>query len=760
DVTTVNDSPVAVNDSSSTTVNTAVTTGNVLANDSDVDGDTLTVVAGTPLATNGTVVNNGDGTFTYTPGLDFTGSDSFDYSVTDSVVTVSATVNVVVNPPGTPAVVSELLDPSIGGGIGGFESDIDEFFNANFEIWMDRYDPVTNSYGIYDRSYNSSTQAFEQYSTTQDYFLRSDGVWDAHLEPMPVATANDVDGSMVLRVQGSIDTEELGSFRITATTVDISGELMSAHVNTTWSDYFIDQNSTFGVGAQQVTSYTFESLALSYTISVENWCENEDPGRFAALNGNCNGVLIDAGTSTYASILSEVISATAWVDMDDWSDVGLVAIPMEYNGATNTELLAEVVSDGTVNYYKRDYNAANQADFMVLLQSDINAWVIDSTLKGGIETLRFTMPQLAGFPDVDSEAIFTVQNGAVRGVSANPAGKSYSETNVYNGIAIEQVLGNFSGPTGGGASACDYETPWDDINDQPAVFNSYNDFLDVVASCGGALPLTEADVVGTWLATWVDGTDGSTWTYGYEFYSGNTGVAIEHREGILMSQVDVVWSVISDATGDFLIVEDSFFNSFRDVFAKTGSGFKIYVEDSGLGSDLNTADPTTLDGYIWTSSMVKQGGLSCNYQTPWNDITGQPYFDSYNDFLQVIASCGGSQTMTEAGVTGTWVETWVDDFGNNWTATAIFNANGTGSFSESYVGGPAPELISFSWSIGTDGPGNSILNITDGINFQDVYISTSSGFRVYTEESGWGDLSILNPAAAEGEIWISDMVKQ
>jgi VCBS repeat-containing protein len=52
-------------------------------------------------ANGGTVVNNGDGTFTYTPAADFNGTDTFDYTVTDNgdgsdVTTTSATATVTV----------------------------------------------------------------------------------------------------------------------------------------------------------------------------------------------------------------------------------------------------------------------------------------------------------------------------------------------------------------------------------------------------------------------------------------------------------------------------------------------------------------------------------------------------------------------------------------------------------------------------------------------------------------------------------------
>src|SRR5690606_14061315 len=69
----------------------------VLSNDIDIDGDSLTVSSVTS-ASNGTVVNNG-ADVTYTPNLNFNGSDSFTYTVADGFGgTDSATVFITVNP--------------------------------------------------------------------------------------------------------------------------------------------------------------------------------------------------------------------------------------------------------------------------------------------------------------------------------------------------------------------------------------------------------------------------------------------------------------------------------------------------------------------------------------------------------------------------------------------------------------------------------------------------------------------------------------
>jgi hypothetical protein len=76
-----NAAPVAVDDNA-TTVNGFPVQIDVLANDSDPDDDPLTVTSVTD-PPNGTAVNNGDGTVTYTPNCGYFGIDTFDYTISD-----------------------------------------------------------------------------------------------------------------------------------------------------------------------------------------------------------------------------------------------------------------------------------------------------------------------------------------------------------------------------------------------------------------------------------------------------------------------------------------------------------------------------------------------------------------------------------------------------------------------------------------------------------------------------------------------------
>jgi M6 family metalloprotease-like protein len=106
-VTSVNDPPVAQNDSVTLAEDTP-TTINVLANDTDVDNDSLSVTNFPTPPSHGGVTVNFDQTVLYTPTLNYSGPDSFVYTVSDGHGgTANATVTVTVTPVEDPPVAGD-----------------------------------------------------------------------------------------------------------------------------------------------------------------------------------------------------------------------------------------------------------------------------------------------------------------------------------------------------------------------------------------------------------------------------------------------------------------------------------------------------------------------------------------------------------------------------------------------------------------------------------------------------------------------------
>jgi Ca2+-binding RTX toxin-like protein len=119
----------------------------LLANDTDPDGDTLTVTAvGNPAS--GTVQLNGNNVV-FTPQTGFTGNASFEYTVSDGTETATATVAVAVNP--TPGVT---VDPTSGlvtteaGGTATFTVVLDSPPIANVSIGVSSDDDTEGTVSV------------------------------------------------------------------------------------------------------------------------------------------------------------------------------------------------------------------------------------------------------------------------------------------------------------------------------------------------------------------------------------------------------------------------------------------------------------------------------------------------------------------------------------------------------------------------------------------------------------------------------------
>ena len=125
--TPVNTPPEAVDDSFTTGHGTPLVldAADLLANDGDADGDTLSV-AGVQAIAGGSVTQTGD-TILFTPDAGFEGTATFGYSVSDGAAVSNATVSVDVAAPGHAATLLAavpegvgLSDPSLAVGLANF----------------------------------------------------------------------------------------------------------------------------------------------------------------------------------------------------------------------------------------------------------------------------------------------------------------------------------------------------------------------------------------------------------------------------------------------------------------------------------------------------------------------------------------------------------------------------------------------------------------------------------------------------------------
>ncbi|EJR0957249.1 tandem-95 repeat protein [Vibrio parahaemolyticus] len=127
-VTPVNDAPVAKDDIATTQEDTAVTI-DVLPNDTDVDGDKLSIQSATVPEAQGKV-EIVDGKLVFTPAENFNGDAEITYTLTDGALTDQATVKVTVNAVNdTPVVESNIADQTLAEDFTPYSIDLNTAFS-------------------------------------------------------------------------------------------------------------------------------------------------------------------------------------------------------------------------------------------------------------------------------------------------------------------------------------------------------------------------------------------------------------------------------------------------------------------------------------------------------------------------------------------------------------------------------------------------------------------------------------------------------
>jgi PKD repeat protein len=140
--------PPAPNDDRSETLKGQPVTINVLVNDADPDGNTLTVQSVDDANAHGTVEINADGTLTFDPYDGFEGTAEFAYVVSDGQGgTASATVRVAI--PGRPRVIA--VSPTDGSSVGSLRTvtiDFSEAMDPTSVVDVTNYAVVLNDIGL------------------------------------------------------------------------------------------------------------------------------------------------------------------------------------------------------------------------------------------------------------------------------------------------------------------------------------------------------------------------------------------------------------------------------------------------------------------------------------------------------------------------------------------------------------------------------------------------------------------------------------
>jgi VCBS repeat-containing protein len=196
-VNPVNDPPVAAGDAYATgeDIPLPVAAPGVLDNDTDVEGDTLTAVLDTDVG-NGTLVLNADGSFIYTPNLDFVGTDSFTYKANDGATdSGAATVTITVdNPPiatddAYTSAENTVLSVAAPGVLGNDTDPEGDALSAVLDSGPSNGTLTLNSDGSFDYAPNLDFTGTDSFT-----YLANDGTEDSNMATV-VITVGETDGT-------------------------------------------------------------------------------------------------------------------------------------------------------------------------------------------------------------------------------------------------------------------------------------------------------------------------------------------------------------------------------------------------------------------------------------------------------------------------------------------------------------------------------------------------------------------------------------
>lgn len=198
-----NKPPVAVDDANVTLLNTPVN-GMVATNDFDPDNNTPLTFTRVNAPTNGTVVFNTDGSYTYTPTTGFVGSDVFTYKICDSGVPVkcdTATVTLTVLPlPVAKLVLRVLLQGALYGTSDGLMRD--DLRRLNLLPLKEPYTALNDSLGALSTRFKHLKGGGEL--TTAAVFNANVGTGNAIVDWVFVELRSKSDSTVVLQTASGL----------------------------------------------------------------------------------------------------------------------------------------------------------------------------------------------------------------------------------------------------------------------------------------------------------------------------------------------------------------------------------------------------------------------------------------------------------------------------------------------------------------------------------------------------------------------------
>ncbi|AJC78289.1 VCBS repeat-containing/serralysin-like metalloprotease domain-containing protein [Rhizobium etli bv. phaseoli str. IE4803] len=691
----VNDAPVLSGNAATLVAGTEDTpytfsTADLLAGFTDVDGDQLSVAGLT--ADHGALIDNNDGTWTFTPAENYNGPVSLSYSVTDGnggsvPATQSFTLDAVNDAPvlsgnaATLAAGSEDTAYTFSSAdllagftdvdadqlsVAGLTADHGALIDNNDGTWT--FTPDANYNGPVSLSYSVSDGNGGSVPASQSFTL--DAVNDA-----PVLS-----GNAATLAAGTEDTAyTFSTADLLAGFTDVDGDLLSVSGLTADHGALVDNNDgtwTFTPAANYngpvsfsytVTDGNGGSVPASQSFTLD--AVNDAP----VLSGNAATLAAGSEDTAYTFSSADLLAGFTDVEGDQLSVAGLTADhgalidnndgswtftpDANYNGPVS---LSYTVTDGQ--------GGSVPASQSFTLDAVNDAPVLSgnaATLVAGTEDTPYTFSTadlLAGFTDVDGDQLsvagLTADHGAL--IDNNDGTWSFTPAENYNGpvsLSYSVTDGN------GGSVAASQSFTLDAVNDAPVL--SGNAATMAAGSEDTAYTFSTADLLAGF--TDVDADQLSV-----------AGLTANH--GALVDNNDGSWTFTPDANYN-------------------GPVSLSYSVSDGNGGSVPATQSFTLD------AVNDAPVLSGNAATLAAGTEDTAYTFSSADLLAGFTDVDGDQ-LSVAGLTADH-GALVDNNDGSWTFTPDANYNGPVSLSYTVIdgnGGTVPASQSFTLDAVNDAP--------------------------------------------------------
>ena len=375
-VAPVNDTPVAIANTLAAVENTPViyAAAGLLGNDTDADGDVLSIASVTSGA-GGTAVLNGNGTVTFTPDVNFTGAASFTYTATDGTTTSnSATVTVNVG-----------VDSSI-------------YFNPSttpFHLTAGRDVGIPSITVISSVSENVSLDVGPNQAATANL---------ASAVVLAQATADDSSAALTLNnASGTITTlgvEASGGLADASATINSNGSLTISAVNVE-----VSGDATGGNGGSSA------SVSISGGVTLGDFITVTASGQSAQASFSTNSADAVVFTNVPNGVTVTASSAGAAAFMDVYNASGTISSILVDASGVSADAKVSIDASGTLNLGAISLSAAGTS-------ADADANLIDVNLNNSVLTITADSASGDALASLDLDHV----TGTITGITVTASG--------------------------------------------------------------------------------------------------------------------------------------------------------------------------------------------------------------------------------------------------------------------------------------------------------------------------------------------------